>query len=343
MAGWTAKHTLAALALAVGAAVLWRWRAALWQIASVFAMAAGFTLMLSPLCSALEKRGVRPALAAALSLGALVLALLLAVAAFVPYLIAHSAALAGRITPTLSALLERGSSLLSRFGLRLDSLGDLARPLASALSGATARLARGSVAFAAQAGRAAFALVIAYYLLGARRTLVCHLLLCLPLSWRTPFLQAMRGCGNAVLGYLSGVAKTSLFVGGATFLGLALLGVRDALLLSLFMAILEVLPYIGPVLASVPILLSTLPQGLYPSMLALALVIAVQQAEGSFVSPYFTASSTSIHPLSALVSVFVLGSLFGLWGVLLAVPLVVTARSLLWSLRGAGIGIAGGR
>lgn len=325
----------AVLALVAGAAVLWRWRAVLMQIVMVFVLAAGFTLLLSPLCTALEKRGIRPALAAALSLGALVLALLLAVAAFVPYLVAHSAAVVGRITPTLSALLEQGTTLLSRFGLRMDSPGDVTRVLASALSGATARLARGSMAFAAQAGRATFALVLAYYLLGERRTIVCHLLLCLPLSWRIPFLQAMRGCGNAVLSYLSGVAKTSLFVGGATFLGLALLGVRDALLLALFMGVLEVLPYIGPVLASIPILLSTLPQGLYPSLLALALVIAVQQVEGSFVSPYFTASSTSIHPLSALVSVFVLGSLFGLWGVLLAVPLVVTARSLLWSLAGA--------
>ena len=335
MANPRVKRVGALLALAAAAAVLWRWRAALMQIASVFVLAAGFTLLLSPLCAALEKRGIRPALSAALALGALVLALLLAVAAIVPYLIVHSTALIGRITPTLSALLAQGSSLLARFGLRLDSLGDVARLLASALSGATAQLARGGVALAAQAGRAAFALVLAYYLLGERRALVNHLLLCLPLAWRTPFLQAMLGCGNAVLGYLSGVAKTSLFVGGATCLGLALLGVRDALLLGLLMGVLEVLPYIGPVLASVPILLSTLPQGLYPSLLALALVIAVQQVEGSFVSPYFTASSTSIHPLSALVSVFVLGSLLGLWGVLLAVPLVVTARSLLWSLAGA--------
>lgn len=337
----SAKKAWSALALAAGAAVLWRYRSALLQVLSVFALAVLFALLLSPLCSAMEKRGIRPALSAALSLGALVLLLLLAAAAFVPYLISHSMGLIGRITPTLGALLERGESLLGQFGLSLHSLGDVTRLLASALTGVTARLARGGVAFAAQAGRAAFALVIAYYLLSERHALVNHLLLCLPLTWRTPFLQAMRGCGNAVLGYLSGVGKTSLFVGGATYLGLSLLGVRDALLLSLFMAFFEVLPYIGPVLASVPIVLSTLPQGLYPSLLALALVIAVQQVEGSFVSPYFTASSTSIHPLSALVSVFVLGSIFGLWGVVLAVPMVVTARSLLWSLQSAGNPVAG--
>ena len=68
-------------------------------------------------------------------------------------------------------------------------------------------------------------------------------------------------------------------------------------------------------------------------MLALAVIVLVQQVEGNFVSPHFTASGTSLHPLAALVSVFVLGSLFGLWGILLAIPVVVTLRSAIWSAR----------
>ena len=93
------------------------------------------------------------------------------------------------------------------------------------------------------------------------------------------------------------------------------------------------LPYIGPVLGAIPILLVTLPEGMYRALLSLGLVIIVQQIEGNFVSPYFTASSTSIHPLTALISVFILGSLMGLWGIVLAIPLVVTLRSVYWSIR----------
>ena len=82
-----------------------------------------------------------------------------------------------------------------------------------------------------------------------------------------------------------------------------------------------------------PILLVTLPQGPGRAMMALVVVVLVQQVEGHFVSPHFTASGTSLHPLAALVSVFVLGSLFGLWGILLAIPVVVTLRSAIWSAR----------
>lgn len=328
------KRLAGRLLLTAGLAVfVFRYRRELWSVVTVFALAGAFCVMLAPLCARLERRGLKPGTAAGLSLLLLLFGIGLAFSAFIPYLVTHSVGLIRRITPTMNSLLGRASEMLAQFGVHIEPTGELTRLLASSMSSLTARLARGGVAFAAQAGRLTFSIVLAYYFLCERQLILGHMLLLLPLRWRTAFLEAMQGCGNAVMGYLCGVLKTSAFVGGATFLGLMLLGVRDALLLGLFMGVFELLPYVGPILASIPILLSTLPQGLYPSLLALALVIAVQQVEGSFVSPYFTASSTSIDPLTAVVSVFVLGSLFGLWGILLAVPLAVTARSLLWSIR----------
>ncbi len=187
--------------------------------------------------------------------------------------------------------------------------------------------------FLVQTGRLAFALVISYYLLCERESLTKHLLLMLPISWRNAFLLAASGCKNALLSYLSGMLKTSLFVFVATLMGLLLLGIKDALLLALFMGIFEILPYIGPILASIPIVLTAMSQGTSKMLLSLIVVVLVQQIEGNFITPYFTASSTSINPLSALISVFILGSLMGVWGIVLAIPLVVTLRSIMWSIR----------
>ncbi|MDO5378656.1 MAG: AI-2E family transporter [Clostridia bacterium] len=327
------KTVLYGAGIAVLGFSLYAGRAVFAQVLTVFALAAAFTLILAPLCRKLEQKGLSPSLASALCVSLFVLVAALIVSAFVPYLIAHSIELIRRTTPTLTNLLRRSSEMLGEMGVHLKQQNGVTDMIARVMSSVTAWLAKSGVAFATQTGQIAFSLVLTYYLLKERGLIVSHLILLLPLSWRMPFLSAMLGCKNAVLGYLSGVLKTSVFVALATFAGLAMLGVRDAWLLSLFMGVFEILPYIGPVLASVPILLSTLPQGLYPAMLALLLVIAVQQVEGNFISPYFTASSTSIHPLAALVSVFVLGSLFGLWGILLAVPLVVTARSVMWSVK----------
>lgn len=312
---------------------LYRRRGAVLGIAAVFAFACAFTLLLTPVCRALERRGIRPPLAAGAAVGGLLLLALLIVSAFVPYLVTHSIELIRRNAPALTALMQRVGEALERAGLRSvggQGAGDM---ISSAAASVTAFAARAGMSFAAQTGRILFALVLSYYLLCERKRIGGHLLLCVPPVWRTAVLSALQGCKNAAMGYLSGMLKTSAFVGLATYLGLLLLGVQDALLLALFMGIFEVLPYIGPVLAAIPILLSSLPQGMPKALLALLLVVLVQQIEGNFISPYFAASGTSIHPLAALVSVFVLGSLMGIWGILLAVPLTAALRSILWSLR----------
>lgn len=329
------KAILIAIVFAVSATLAYQKKEALFRILVVFAFAGVFVLLLLPLCALLERKGLSVSQAALCSVAALLAIVLLLVSSFIPYLAVHSIDLIRRLTPTLNGLLRDGGRALRQFGLTGIQDGNLMDMLARTMSSVTSRLAKGSVAFATQAGQFVFALVIAYYVLRERDLLAGHLLLCIPLSWRRAFLCGIRGCKNALLSYLSGVLKTSLFVGSATFAGLVLLGVRDALLLSLFMAVLEILPYIGPILASVPILLSAFSQGPTRALLALVIVVLVQQAEGNFISPHFTASSTSIHPLAALVSVFVLGSLMGMWGILLAIPLVVTARSIFWSVQQA--------
>ena len=163
------------------------------------------------------------------------------------------------------------------------------------------------------------------------------MILLIPTVYRRTVLSAVKGSKNAVLGYLSGIIKTGIFVSAATFIGLVLLGVREAMILSLFMGLLEGFPYIGPVLGSVPILLSVIPMGLGKTVAALTMIFIIQQIEGGIIGPYFTASSTSIHPLAAIISVYIGGSLFGLVGILFAVPLVVIVRSVFWSLRSASI------
>ena len=293
--------------------------------------------MLSPVCTLLERKGFRPAVSSAVCVLGLVALAVLALSAFIPYLFASTTDLVRRIVPTLFSLTQQGGQILENFNIHLDMQTNPAEWLSALFSWGTGVVAKGSVAFAAKAGQFAFALVLAYYLLCLRRQIGQHLLLILPISWREAFLSACLGCKNALMSYLSGVLKTSLFVFIATLTGLFLLGINDALLLSVFMGIFEVFPYIGPILASIPILLTALGQGLGKAVLALIVVIAVQQIEGNFVTPYFTASSTSIKPLSALIGVFVLGSLMGLWGIVLAIPLIVMLRSIFWSIRSASI------
>lgn len=302
-------------------------------IAAALLLVSVFSALLSPVCTWFENRGMRPSLAALLTVGAFLLIAMLIIAACIPYLAVQSVHLVKRLSPIASMLLQHVSAWTEETGflriyrsstnvLSADSFGRL-----------TAAAAKFSINAAAQTGRIAFSLVLTYYVLCDRRRLANHILLFVPISWRKAVLVGLHGCRNAVFGYFSGTLKTSAFISAATTLGLMLLGVEDAVLLGVIMGLFEILPYIGPVAAAIPILLSSLSQGLDTALGALLLVVVVQQIEGSIVSPYFTASSTSVHPLAAIVGVFVLGSLFGIWGILTAVPLIAVGQSIVWSLQ----------
>ena len=327
------KAVIIALLLPAACIYAYKMRDALLGVVGVFAYAAAFSLMLSPLHSVLLKRGWPDHLCAAVCIGVLMLAFLVLLISFFPYLITNTIALIRRCAPVLTGMLSRGEEWLAMMGLKAFRIESFAEVVGRVMSGATGFAARSGMFLAEQTGRIFFALVVSYYILCEKKKILNHLLLLLPISWRMPFLGVARGCSNAMMGYASGLLKTSAFIGLSTYIGLTVLGVKDALLLAFFMALFEILPYIGPVLAAIPILLSAMELGVDRAALSLGLVILVQQMESSFVGPYFTASSTSIHPLAALIGVYIFGSLMGIWGILLAIPLIVAVRSALWSVR----------
>lgn len=293
-----------------------------------------FSILLSPVCTAMERRGLRPKYAAGCAVIGLSLIVLVTVAAFIPYMITQLIALYKRIAPIASQMMQQlffRSTENAVFTTML--LSETGNAIAAALREMAGKAVKTGITTAAQIGRIAFALVLTYYVLCDRRRIGYHLLLILPVRWRSLFLSTMCACKNALLSYLSGMLKTSTFVAAVTCAGLAVLGVQDAFLLSLLMGVLEILPYLGPILASIPILLSSMLEGGQTVLLTLTLLILIQQVEGNFVSPYFTASSTAIHPLAAILGVFIGGSLFGIWGILSAVPLLVILQSVCWSVK----------
>lgn len=302
------------------------------SIAAVMIYTAMFALLLAPACARMELHGVQRSRAAAYAVIGLFLMVVLLFAAFMPYLAVKAAHLFKRISPVAMDIAREWATWAERFVGTKAFLAESGGLISTTLSNAAAKMIRTGMTAAAQIGRIGFSLILTYYVLCDRKKLGQHLLLLVPLPWRREILVMLLACRNAMMSYFSGMLKTSAFVAAATCLGLLALGVQDALLLALLMGILEVIPYIGPLLASIPILLSAFVQGGETALLVLVMLVLVQQIEGSFITPYFTASSTSIHPLAAVFSVFVAGSLMGVWGILFAIPMLVLLQSVLASM-----------
>lgn len=115
----------------------------------------------------------------------------------------------------------------------------------------------------------------------------------------------------------------TLSVGLLTFVGLKLLGFKYALVLAIFAAFTEFIPYVGPVLASIPSILIALTKGLPLTLMTIALYVLVQQTENYVLAPQIMRKAVSLNPLLIIIVLMIGGKLGGFLGILLAVPITV--------------------
>jgi predicted PurR-regulated permease PerM len=137
-----------------------------------------------------------------------------------------------------------------------------------------------------------------------------------------------REVAGKLRGYLQGVALSGLAVGVLTGAGLAILGVPYALLFGVLAGFLEAIPFFGPLLAAIGPFTLALSQSPTRALIIAVFFVAVQQIEDKALVPRLQSHTTGLHPLTVILASLVLGSLFGLLGVLLAVPLAAVGQAL---------------
>jgi predicted PurR-regulated permease PerM len=128
-----------------------------------------------------------------------------------------------------------------------------------------------------------------------------------------------------------------LVVGGITTIGLAALGVPGALYLGIIAGLLEIIPTLGPFIATVPAVIVALIQGsayLPISNLAFAgliilFYVLVQQVENNLIVPRVLGNALELPPLIILTGIVVGASVGGILGALLATPVIATGRVIL--------------
>ncbi len=121
--------------------------------------------------------------------------------------------------------------------------------------------------------------------------------------------------------YLRAKLIVMAIVGTLMYVALLLIGVPFALVLSIIVALGEVIPRAGPWLARIPLLGIAALEGWKTFLIVLAVSVAIENAKGYFISPYVEGDQLDIHPLLVFVSVLVGATLGGFAGAFVAVPL----------------------
>ena len=111
-----------------------------------------------------------------------------------------------------------------------------------------------------------------------------------------------------------------IIVGATLAAGFYLVGLNYWLLVGAFVGLVEIVPVIGPLIGAILVLAVGLPQSLHVAALSLLWLVAVREFQSYVVNPHVMGHSVGLSPLVTLVSVAVVGILFGGFAVILAVP-----------------------
>jgi predicted PurR-regulated permease PerM len=129
--------------------------------------------------------------------------------------------------------------------------------------------------------------------------------------------------------WLLGQLVLMLIVGVLTFIALTIIGIPDALALSLIAGIAEIVPYVGPFISAVPALLIALTLGWWPVLWTGAAYLLVHLIEGYIAAPLLERHFITIPPALILIGIVVVDLIFGTAGIVLAAPLTVVAYVLI--------------
>lgn len=168
--------------------------------------------------------------------------------------------------------------------------------------------------------------LLAYYFLRDRETFAYQLSLWIPLRYRKRILTALQAMRKEAGEYIRGQLLISLSVALLTAAGLFLAGVPAWLILGLVMGICELIPYVGPLIGTLPIVIFALPLGFSTLLWSLGVSLLVQQLEGYFLSPRLMAGATGLHPVYVVLLLSAGGMLGGLMGMVLILPVFVCLR-----------------
>jgi predicted PurR-regulated permease PerM len=155
----------------------------------------------------------------------------------------------------------------------------------------------------------------------------------LPEARRPAAEHVMAQVRVAWLGWMTAMAVDMLVLGGLLFLGLQIIGLNFAIGFAAFSAFMTVIPNYGSVISSIPPILDGLAQSPTKALLVVIVYLIVNQIEGNLILPLIMARTVDMHPGVVSLGLLVMAALFGLMGVLIAIPLLsltVIVVKVLW-------------
>jgi predicted PurR-regulated permease PerM len=330
---WTPRQvfggTLIVVAVSLGFWLLFEFN----LVVICLVLAIVYSMAIEPLVQWLQRRGVSRAIGVGLVYMGLLAGAVGIVLILVPLLVEQGSRLAVALTAVyddLRDLLAHSPSrlirqsawqLLPRVSLltptRVD--GGSSLDLVAQLASFGSLLVKGLLVSVA-------VLLLAYYwTLDQERAIRSIMLLSPP--YRRERLRELLGTIRTKVGeYVRGVAILCLIVGSLSFAAYTIIGLPDALVLGILAGLFEAVPLVGPAIGALPAALIALTFDPPRVWSVIAAALTIQVLENTILVPRVMRRAVGVNPFVSLLALAAFGSLFGIAGALLAIPMAAVLQ-----------------
>lgn len=133
-------------------------------------------------------------------------------------------------------------------------------------------------------------------------------------------LELLGKMNHTISRYISGIALDAGLVFVCVFIGYLVLGIPYAFIFALFAGITNLIPYAGPYIGVIPVIVTVAFNHPWLALIAVIYVLALQQLDGNLVYPRIIGNAVRVHPVTVMVLMLVSGSLYGILGMIIAIP-----------------------
>ncbi len=148
---------------------------------------------------------------------------------------------------------------------------------------------------------------------------------------RALITRVAQEMNRQIANYIRGKVIEIVICGGVTYIAFVALGLNYAALLALLVGISVVVPYVGAVVVTVPVLLIALFQWGWSDQFIYLMAVygIIQTLDGNVLVPLLFSEAVNLHPVAIICAVLLFGGLWGFWGVFFAIPLATLFKAVL--------------
>ena len=172
-------------------------------------------------------------------------------------------------------------------------------------------------------------LMVGFFLLIKFNEAPTNLKSIIPVKYRKEVWGLLSRINYVLNKFIRGTLYSSLIIFGATFIGLLILKVPAAIILAIFCAVTNVIPYIGPYIGAVPAIIIGFTVSPLTGILVIVILAVIQTIEGNILSPIIMGKTVKLSPVTILIGLLVFGYFLGMLGMIIATPIIAVIKEII--------------